>query len=189
MIDRKEQILDVATELLLSRSFTSFSYQDLSDRLGISKASIHHHFATKAALGVAVAARIGSSVTHRLKEVAHTYESPWDRFEGYVAVMSEIMQSGNKICLPGSLQAEHNVIPEGMQAEVSGLYRYLQTWLTKVLTEGREQGQIEFPGSPQDQATLIRAAIQGALQNARAEGPKEFTTVVRQLRAGMKATV
>ena len=99
MIDRKEQILDVATELLLSRSFTSFSYQDLSERLGISKASIHHHFATKEALGVAVAERIGSRVTHRLEEVAHTYESPWDRFEGYVAVMSEIMQSGNKIWL------------------------------------------------------------------------------------------
>ncbi len=187
MIDRKEQILDVATELLLSRSFTSFSYQDLSDRLGISKASIHHHFATKEALGVAAAERIGSSVTHRLEEVARTYESPWDRFEGYVVVMSEIMQSGNKICLPGSLQAEYNVIPEAMRAAVSALYRSLRTWLTKVLTEGREQGQIDFPGSPQDQATLIHAAIQGALQNARAEGPKEFTTVVQQLRASMKA--
>ena len=186
MVDRKEQILDVATELLLSRSFTSFSYQDLSDRLGISKASIHHHFATKETLGVALAERICSSVTNRLKEVAHRHDSPWDRFEGYVAVMSEIMQSGNKICLPGSLQAEHNVIPEGMKAEVSVLYRYLQTWLTRVLTEGREKGLIDFPGSPQDQATLIHSAIQGALQNARAEGPKEFTTVVRQLRAVMK---
>ena len=44
MIDRKEQILDVTAELLLARSFNSFSYKDLSDRLGISKATIHHHF-------------------------------------------------------------------------------------------------------------------------------------------------
>ena len=189
MIDRKEQILDVATELLLSRSFTSFSYQDLSDRLGISKASIHHHFASKEVLGVAVAERFCSSLTRRLEEIAQTYDGPWDQFEAYVAVMSEIMQSGNKICLPGSLQAEYNVIPEGMQAEASVLYRSLQTWLARVLTEGREKGLMDFPGNPQDQAGLIHAAMQGALQHARAEGPKEFTTVVRQLRAGMKATV
>ena len=187
MVDRKEQILDVATELLLSRSFTSFSYQDLSERLGISKASIHHHFATKEALGVAVAQRVCSRVTDRLTELEHTHTSPWDRFEGYVAVMAEIMQSGNKICLPGSLQAEHNVIPESMKTEVSGLYRHLQTWLARVLTEGREQGLMDFPGSPQAQASLIHAALQGALQNARAEGSQAFTTVVDQLRAGMKA--
>ena len=45
-MDRKEQIVDMASELLQTRSFNSFSYQDLSERLGITKASIHHHFRT-----------------------------------------------------------------------------------------------------------------------------------------------
>ena len=59
-------------------------------------------------------------------------------------------------------------------------------WLVSVLTEGRKQRVMHFPGKPEDQAALIHAAMQGALQNARAEGPKQFTAVVRQLKASMR---
>src|SRR6185369_16920377 len=48
------QILDAAETLIQTRSYSAFSYQDIADELGIRKASIHYHFATKADLGVAV---------------------------------------------------------------------------------------------------------------------------------------
>ena len=67
--DRKAQILRVASELLLTRSFTSFSYQDLSDRLGIRKASIHHHFPTKDDLLVALTERYRLGQKKRLDEI------------------------------------------------------------------------------------------------------------------------
>ena len=186
MIDRKEQILDVTTELLLSRSFNSFSYKDLSDRLGISKASIHHHFSTKDELGVAVSERLRSTYIQRLKEITQKCKSPWDAFEAYLALVGGFVQSGNKICPPGCVQAEYNVVPEGMQRATSELYHFIHNWLTRVLADGREQGAMSFPGDPKDEAALIHAAIQGAIQNSRAEGPKEFTSVVRQLKASLK---
>ena len=40
-----------------TRSYGAFSYQDIADALGIRKASIHYHFASKAELGAAVADR------------------------------------------------------------------------------------------------------------------------------------
>ena len=52
-----EQILDLAEMLIQTRSYGAFSYQDIADALGIRKASIHCHFATKAELGAAVAGR------------------------------------------------------------------------------------------------------------------------------------
>ena len=55
-----------------------------------------------------------------------------------------------------------------------------------MLAERQKQNLMRFPGKPEDQAILIHAAMQGALQNARAEGPKPFTAVVRQLKEGMK---
>ncbi len=61
-MDRKEQILEVATELVQTRSYSAFSYQDLSDRLGITKASIHYHFRTKEDLGTAVAEKYNTEV-------------------------------------------------------------------------------------------------------------------------------
>ena len=52
--DRKHDILLAAQDLLQTRGYAGFSYQDLSDRLGIAKPSIHHHFATKEALALAL---------------------------------------------------------------------------------------------------------------------------------------
>ena len=62
MIDRKTQILEVATELVQTRGYSAFSYQNLSDRLGITKASLHHHFASKEKLGIAVAEKYNHDV-------------------------------------------------------------------------------------------------------------------------------
>jgi TetR/AcrR family transcriptional repressor of nem operon len=52
-----EQILDIAETLIQTRSYSAFSYQDISDALDIRKASIHYHFASKADLGAAVVDR------------------------------------------------------------------------------------------------------------------------------------
>jgi TetR/AcrR family transcriptional repressor of nem operon len=45
-------LLKLGSELLLSRGYNGFSYQDLSERLSIRKASIHHHFPSKEDLGL-----------------------------------------------------------------------------------------------------------------------------------------
>ena len=85
------------------------------------------------------------------------------------------MRSGHKICLTGSLQAEHNVTPKAMQQELTSLCKFVHAWITRVLAEGRKQKTMDFPGTPEDQASLIQATLQGGLQQARAEGPKPFT--------------
>ena len=54
------------------------------------------------------------------------------------------------------------------------------------MTEGKKSGAMVFSGTADDQATLMYVALQGAMQNARAEGSKPFNAVVRQLKAGMK---
>jgi len=186
VLDRKEQILDVAGELLQTRSFTSFSYQDLSDRIGISKASIHHHFPSKEELGKALVVRNRDIYLQKLEDIAGKYHTPWDKFEAYLALVGDVVKSGNKICPVGALQVEHNVISQDMREELHRVCRAVQAWVAGVVAEGRKKGVMDFPGTAEDQAALIHSAIQGALQNARADGPKQFTAVMRQLRAGMK---
>ena len=187
MLNRKKQIMDTAEELLQTRSFSSFSYQDLSDQIGISKATIHHHFPTKEDLGVALASRYRLSQIATLDNISRSHRTPWSQLDTYFTLVSEIMRAGHKICLTGSLQAEHNVTPKTMQHELTSLCKFVHAWITRVLAEGRKQKTMDFPGTPEDQASLILAALQGALQQARAEGPKPFTAVVRQIKAGLKA--
>ena len=189
MIDRKPQILDVASELLQSRSFTSFSYQDLSDRLGISKASVHHHFASKEDLLLALTARYRARQRKKLEALDAQYQRPSERLDAYLTLMTEIASGGNKICAMGALQSEFNVIPEAVRADIQELFDYAKRWLSGVLAEGRDRGEMEFAGSPTERAVFILSAVQGALQIARATGPKEFTAVTSQIKLALKPRI
>ncbi|RVA86508.1 TetR/AcrR family transcriptional regulator, partial [Mesorhizobium sp. M7A.F.Ca.CA.004.02.1.1] len=50
MASTSEKILDVAQSLIVAGGYNGFSYADISADIGIRKASIHHHFPTKAEL-------------------------------------------------------------------------------------------------------------------------------------------
>ena len=188
MADRKSQILDIAGDLLQSRSYTAFSYQDISDRLGITKAAIHSHFRTKEMLGLALIDRYGTEAKALLDTISAEHADPWARFDTFVTSMYKLTLAGDKICPIGALQSEHRVIPRGMQTRVGRLRRLLTGWLADTFEKGREEGIMTFSGRPEDQAALVLAALQGALQNARAEGEPIFTTVVDQIKRLMAAT-
>ena len=186
VVDRKEEILEVATELLQTRSFSSFSYADLSARLGISKASIHHHFPTKEAMARALVERFRESYRRLLGDLDRQHKDPWQRLETFFGGMCAMADSGSKICPMGCLRVEHNVIADSIRGELHQHHELGQRWLARLLEEGRAKGQMTFPSTPDAQAILINAALQGALQNARAEGPGQFYTVIEQIKAMMK---
>ncbi|MBV9878587.1 MAG: TetR/AcrR family transcriptional regulator, partial [Verrucomicrobia bacterium] len=48
--NRREEILRCTQSLIIAGGYNSFSYADISKVVGIRKASIHHHFPTKANL-------------------------------------------------------------------------------------------------------------------------------------------
>ena len=181
MIDRKKQILDAAEELLQTRSFSSFSYQDLSDRLGIRKASIHHHFATKQALGVALTKRFLEARKARLANIEQESDDPWTRLDAYFQYGNDMLDKG-RICPTGILQAEFNVLPEPIREGEQQLFSTNISWLSDVLADGRAKDVMSFSGTPKDQAGLIIATFQGALQNGRSSGKAQFLAVIRQLK-------
>jgi TetR/AcrR family transcriptional repressor of nem operon len=49
--DTPQRILDVAEQLVQTRGFNGFSYADIAAAVGLTKATLHYHFATKAELG------------------------------------------------------------------------------------------------------------------------------------------
>ena len=185
MADRKHQILDAAADFLQTRSYTTFSYQDLSDRLGITKAAIHGHFRTKEKLGAALVDRYMTNATNRLKAISNSSPDPWDQFDAFIDSMYQNFLKNEKICPIGALQAEFHVIPDSMQQGVGHLRRIVTRWLADTLKAGRDAGSMAFPGTPEEQAALVFAALQGALQNARADGHQIFNTVVNQIKKGI----
>ena len=50
-ITTKAALLSYAETQMRSKGYSAFSYADLAAKVGIRKASIHHHFPTKECLG------------------------------------------------------------------------------------------------------------------------------------------
>ena len=101
-------------------------------------------------------------------------------------MVTGILRSGEKICAAGSVQAEVNVVPEGMAAEMAAVIRFVIAWIADTLAAGRKQAVMEFPGKPRDQAETVFCAMQGALQLGRAQGQKKLRTVIKQMKEAMK---
>ena len=131
-MNRKNQILEIATELVQTRGYSAFSYQDLSDRLGITKASIHHHFPAKQDLGKAVADKYNADARAALAQAKRKSDDPWVQFEGYVQFVLEIVKTRDRICAVGSVQSEINVVPKAMGESMCGLVQYVIGWIHEV---------------------------------------------------------
>ena len=67
--DTATRILDVAERLAQERGFNGFSYADIAVKLGITKAALHYHFASKADLGEALIGRYAARFSEALAEI------------------------------------------------------------------------------------------------------------------------
>jgi len=183
MGDRKQEILELAAELLLVKGFCGFSYQDLSDRLGITKASIHHHFASKEALGIAICDHFENCYQEVMAAAADSGGGPKALIEAKLEMGAEMAEMGDRCCPGGVLQAEYSSLPEKMQTRVDELFAKHHANLTEVLEAGREAGQFQFEGEASDQAWFLLSTTQGVMLSARVHGRGVYDAVARQIRS------
>lgn len=176
-----EQILDVAEGLAQTRGFNGFSYADISEALGITKASLHYHFRTKADLGQRLILRYREEFTAALAEIDASGAAPPERLERYADLFTGVL-AGRRMCLCGMLAAEHLTLPAPMQEEIRAFFELNERWLIGVLTEGRADGTLRFDGDPAATATLVLGALEGAMLVAHSYGdPARFEQAARRL--------
>jgi len=165
------QILDAAETLIQTRSYSAFSYQDIADELGIRKASIHYHFATKADLGVAVvdryAERFGSALAALGQDQSRSSAQLLDFYcEPYL----QFAQTSDRVCLCGALAAETMALPPQIRERVAGFFEDHQAWLAGILERGAQRGEFTLRASATKTARMFFGALQGALIVKRATG-------------------
>ena len=162
--DTRARILDVVQDLMMERGFNAISYQDVADRVGIRKASIHYHFPTKADLGAVVMARYVDRLMQMARPVSELpREALGQAFEAFLSVLPMVADSPAKVCLGGVLGAEFETLAPEMQAEVRRFYNAVQDWLAALLERGRAEGAFSFAGAPHDVASAIVSMMEGAL--------------------------
>jgi TetR/AcrR family transcriptional repressor of nem operon len=169
--DTAEQILDLAETLIQTRGYSAFSYQDIADALGIRKASIHYHFASKTDLGIAVVNRYIDRFDAALVQVAgDEAQSSMTMLDHYTQPYLAFARAPDRVCLCGALAGEMLALPDELRARVDHFFRTHQAWLTKLLKRGVARGEFHLVAPPPKVARSIFAGLQGALLVKRATG-------------------
>jgi TetR/AcrR family transcriptional regulator, transcriptional repressor for nem operon len=167
--DTATRILDAAERLAQTRGFNGFSYADIAIELGITKAALHYHFASKANLGQALIGRYAARFGEALAAIdAGTTAAP-AKLRGYAGLYADVLRN-QRMCLCGMLAAEYPTLPGAMQASVVSFFDQNETWLQHVLEQGRSDGSLHFTGSPRDTARMIISCLEGAMLVTRPYG-------------------
>jgi len=183
------RVLDVAQRLVQFRGFNGFSYADVAAELGITKAALHYHFASKAALGVALIERYCGTLAANLDRIGAADTSATARLRGYASLYRN-MTAGERLCLCGMLAAEYQTLPAAMQSAVLGFFTLNEAWLEAVLSQGAAAGEIELAGPAADAAVALVAGLEGAMLVTRPFGDMaRFEAVAGPLLAGLTGTL
>jgi TetR/AcrR family transcriptional repressor of nem operon len=163
------RILDAAERMLQVRGYNGFSYGDVAEELGMTRAALHYHFKGKAELGQALIERYATRFAAALEGLDETAPDAAAKLRGYAGLYLDVV-SRDRMCLCGMLAAEYRTLPEPLQESVSAFFDTNSEWLRGVLEQGGVEGSLRLLGSPDDVAAMVLGGLEGAMLITRLDG-------------------
>ncbi len=163
-----EQILETAMQMAQTRGYNAFSYADISEVIGIRKASIHYHFPTKASLGKALVLRQQEELEQALQQIRQeNADDPAAHLLGLAGIFEDSLTE-NRLCLSGMFGAGVLTLPTPVREGVKALWEDLETQVADILNAGVEAGIFALDNPPEVEARSFLANLHGAQVAARA---------------------
>jgi TetR/AcrR family transcriptional repressor of nem operon len=179
-MNTQQKLIDSARFLIQTRGYNGFSYADVAEQVQIRKASIHHHFPTKADLARAVVDESRDLIVAQTRTLAGGVFDPAEQLRMYTGYWEKcIADASAPFCIAGMLATELPTLPDDLADHVREHFRQLSNWLETVLTKGAQIGVFELHGTARLEAESFMSMVYGAMLSARAfSDPKVFTEVV-----------
>jgi TetR/AcrR family transcriptional repressor of nem operon len=166
-----DDILACARSLIVTGGYNGFSYADIADVVGIRKASIHHHFPSKAELVRTLVGRYREAAEEGIANLEHAVSGPLEQLRAYIGYWKAcIGDASAPFCVCAMLASELPILPEEVALEIRAYFRYLAGWLAATLERGVQQKTIVLANAPRVEAEIFMAAVHGAMLSARAYG-------------------
>ncbi|VWC78587.1 TetR family transcriptional regulator [Burkholderia lata] len=166
-----DRILEAGRQLIMRRGYSGFSYADIADAIDIRKASIHHHFPTKADLAVAVLRQSQANFDADMALLDSSGADALVQMRAYIGYWERcIADDSAPFCVAGMLGAELPALPDDVARAVKAHFDDLAAWLVRVLEAGVKDGIVQPGVSVQTEAATFVSLVYGAMLAARAYG-------------------
>jgi len=172
----REKILELGEELILTKGYNGFSYQDISTVMGIKNAAVHYYFPSKETLGASILKTNVQRFEEMIENMQNRNFDEWHQLEAFMKLYLKSNRE-NRICLIGSLGTDVNTLSESMQAELQKMVTRILDWLEITLEKGRQKGLFQFRISAGEQALQILSSLVAGLQLARILDKSAFKNI------------
>ena len=169
MIDTRTKILDVAEDLVQRVGLNAMSYKDISEAVGIRKASIHHHFPKKENLVDELLERCAVSYGEDYRRIVEGSEQAPVKLRKLAAVFEDGLNS-QKLCLVGSISMDKNTLQGTSCTILQSTIENTVSIFAAVFEQGRQEGTLSFTGTDKEAAFAFFSILVGAQTLARSHG-------------------
>ncbi|MBP1843882.1 TetR/AcrR family transcriptional repressor of nem operon [Rhizobium petrolearium] len=175
-----DEILASARNLIMSGGYNGFSYADISEVVGIRKASIHHHFPSKVDLVRELVKRYREDGQASVVTLEQNVPDELDILKVYANHWAKCIEDASRpYCVCALLASELPSLPPEVATEVTNFFRFISSWLTTVMERGYKSGTLNLTSEPHVEAEAFLATVYGAMLSARAYGkPEVFSTIL-----------
>ncbi|MDF2576597.1 MAG: TetR family transcriptional regulator [Chlamydiales bacterium] len=187
----KQQIFQYATTLLKKRGYYGWSYEDISKKIEIRKASIHYYYPTKENLVQDVLNSYIEHVLIKLNEIiSNNLLAYTQKLEGLFELYRYNYTSKDELCLCTILTAELQILPYPLQALLKHFFSSLEKSVVKLLEEGCQVGEFKANLDEEAAARIVLNCLQGLLITGKLLDTAEhthFDQIKEQMIAFLKA--
>lgn len=171
----RAKLLDAATRLVREKGFSATSIDDLCKAAGVTKGAFFHYFASKEALGVAVANHWSDITSALFAQAAyHGAADPLDRVFAYLDFRADLLAGGiaEFTCLVGTMVQEvHETSPAIRAACEASISGHAETLVPDIAAALKAHGVEGI--DPHGLALHTQAVLQGGFILAKAQGNPE----------------
>lgn len=186
-IDTKTALLDSAERAARTLGFDGFSYADLAEDVGIRKASIHHHFPSKANLSVALMQRYLAKFEAMRAELHANPRTGGAHLDAIIGNYRAGINGGKSLCLCVTFTTSRDSLPPEVADLIRRFRIMMMDWLEAAFRTGQGDGSITGVLDPAIEAAAALPLLEGAQLAARTqEDPVLFDKAMQLLKQRIK---
>ena len=158
----RERILDVAEARFASHGFGGVGLAEVATRAGLGKASLFHHFPSKAQLYCAVMARVLTTLDDALVRALAEGGSPTQRLDRWVDTAIDVLAENRAYPrLLVRVLVEDDELPRGLAEgkEAGDAVRRIGVTAVGLLREGMDSGEFRRASTGHTLQSLIGAVV------------------------------